>query len=512
MRPPEDLIARGIDVVLFDIGDTLVHSAPPGSAVGDLEAVLRPQVLDDLTSLHRGGITLGAVTDTAVMTEADVRALLAPTGLDELMSVLVTSVDVGAPKPDPRSILIAVARLGVDASSVLYVGDRDRDRRAARRAGTRFAFVADTVDATIDHWLDSSGSLLEDTLQAWADTRPERERERRSMEATARARLDSLAKPVGSLGRLEDLAVRVAAVTGRPDPVVSPAAVAVFAGDHGVHAEGVTPWPQAITAAMVSAMAGGRASINALAAAVGASVTVVDVGVVDDMDAVEGVRHQRIGAGTRNLAVEPAMSLHDTVRAVEIGIATADELVDAGAACLVTGEMGIANTTPSTALICAFTGRAPSDLVGPGAGADADAMAAKRIAIERGLARGVDPDAPLDTLASLGGYEIAAMTGLILGAARRGVPVVIDGVIADASLLAAERLAPGVAGCAVAGHRSTEPAATAALDAVGLDPLLDLSMRLGEGTGAVLAVPLLVAAARLLTEVATIDELTAGEG
>lgn len=504
---------HGIDVVLFDIGDTLVHAASPGTAVADLRTALRPQVIEHLTALAGSGMRLGAVTDTSVMTEAQVRELLAPSGLDALLEVLVTSVDVGAAKPDPLSLLTAIERLGTTSSSVLYIGDRDIDRMAARRAGTAFAFCSDTVAATIERWGSAPTPRVEELVDRWVAGSDERAARHRHRAEAARARLDSLAKPVGSLGRLEDLAVRLATLDDGEQADPSPlAAVAVFAGDHGVHAEGVTPWPQAITAAMVGAMAEGTASINALATAVGADVTLVDVGVVVDLSSTPGVRHERIRPGTRNLAVEPAMTLDETVRALDIGIAVAEELIDGGVRCLVTGEMGIANTTPATALICAYTGRPAADLIGPGAGADEEAMARKLAALDRALSRPGPGDTPLEILASLGGFEIAAMAGLILAGAARGVPVVIDGVIADAALLAADRLAPGAGRVAVAGHRSTEPAATAALEALGLDPLLDLSMRLGEGTGAVLAVPLVRAATRLLSDVATIEELTAGEG
>lgn len=327
----------------------------------------------------------------------------------------------------------------------------------------------------------------------------------------ARERLDALAKPAGALGRLEGLAAQLAGIAGQcPPPLPSPAAVAVFAADHGVHAAGVTAWPQEITAAMAGVMAGGRATINAFADAVGASVTLIDVGVAAELPGLDPTSTRRVRAGTRNLAEEPAMTLDEATAALDIGVAVAEELVAGGARCLVTGEMGIANTTPAAALVAAYCGRTGAEVAGRGAGADDDALARKVRAIDAGLARHRADDDPLQVLASLGGLEIAAMAGFIAGGAAARVPVVVDGVIADAALLAADRLLPGLAAWTVAGHRSTEPAATIVLDALGLDPLLDLGMRLGEGTGAVLAVPLLVTAARALTDVATIAEVTGG--
>jgi len=327
----------------------------------------------------------------------------------------------------------------------------------------------------------------------------------------AEARLAAIAKPPGSLGRLETLAARLAAIAGScPPPIPRPVEVLVFAADHGVHAEGVTAWPQEITTAMVATMASGRASVNALARTVGAAPAVVGVGVATPPTGLPGVEDRRVRAGTRNLAEEPAMNLAEACDALDVGVEAAARAAATGARCLVIGEMGIANTTAATALICAHTGRPAAELTGRGAGADDDTLARKTAAIERALARHPLGDHPLELLASLGGLEIAAMAGVVVAGAAAGIPVVVDGVIADAALLCAEALAPGVVDHAIAGHRSTEPAASAALDHLGLEPLLDLGMRLGEGTGAVLAVPLLEAAARLLHDVATIAELTDG--
>ena len=505
-------VSEQVDVVVFDVGDTLVHAAPPATAVEALQASLRPDVLADLTALRDTGLRLAAVTDTAVMTEHEVRSLLAPVGLEELLAVVVTSVDVGVAKPDPTSLRTALSRLEVAPERALFVGDRMVDRDAAAAAGTHFAFVRDTIAETVERWSTAPSRAFDRTLARWQAERAHRADSSRRAAEAARDRLDSLAKPPGSLGRLEDLAVVLAGIAGdiRP-PIPTPVAVGVFAGDHGVHVEGVTAWPQEITSAMTEAMAASTASINALSRSVGASVTVVDVGVAGPPSTSPHVVASRVRSGTRNLAVEPAMTLAECVDALDIGIGTAEGAIADGARCLVTGEMGIANTTAATALICAFTGRSPGELTGRGAGADDATLLRKREVIERALGRPHSSGHPLEVLASLGGLEIAAMTGFVLAGAVHRIPVVIDGVIADAALLCAEALAPGVASGVIAGHRSTEPAATAALDHLGLVPLLDLGMRLGEGTGAVLATPLLDAASRLLVEVATIAEL-AGDG
>jgi len=331
--------------------------------------------------------------------------------------------------------------------------------------------------------------------------------------AAAREHLDRLTKPPGSLGRLEDLAAQLASIAGvSPPPVPVPVAVAVFAGDHGVLAEGVTPWPQEVTAQMVANFCAGGAAINVLARQVGASVVVVDVGVATDIppgigdagpDAPRLIR-ARVASGTANLALGPAMTAAQVDEALDVGARVAAELVAAGAGLLVTGDMGIGNTTPSAAVIAALTGLAPRTVTGRGTGIDDHRLEVKIEVIERALRR-LGGREPLTVLAEVGGLEIAALAGFIVGGAAARRPVLVDGVIAAAALLAAAALAPGVVPFVIAGHRSVEPGATAVLEHLGLAPLLDLEMRLGEGSGACLAAPIVEAAARILGEMATFD-------
>ena len=340
--------------------------------------------------------------------------------------------------------------------------------------------------------------------------RPAPSLDRRAM-GRARARWSNRAKPPGALGALEDLAVHLAGVTGQsPPPVPVRPAVALFAGDHGVVADGASAWPSAITGAMVATIAAGGAAINALAATVGASVTVVDVGMAgprpEPGGPFDGVLDRRVRSGTDSIARGPAMARAEAEAAVAAGLAVAEELIDGGADLLIGGEMGIGNTTPSAALIAAATGRPAADLIGPGAGEPAEGLDHKRGLVERALTRAGAPTDPIELLAELGGLEIGALAGCYVGAADRRCPFVVDGVIALAALVVAEGLAPGAASLAVAGHRSTEPAATAALEHLGLVPLLDLGLRLGEGTGATLAVTLLQAAARALTQMVDLPE------
>jgi nicotinate-nucleotide--dimethylbenzimidazole phosphoribosyltransferase len=266
----------------------------------------------------------------------------------------------------------------------------------------------------------------------------------------------------------------------------------------------VTPWPQEVTAQMVANLAAGGAVVNALARQVGASVTVVDVGVASDRPVAANLLSRKVARGTADLSSGPAMTRAEATAALEVGVGVADHLVDNGADLLVTGDMGIANTTPSAALIATLTGRAAAEVTGRGTGIDDTMLERKTAVVERALAR-LDRSEPLTVLAEVGGLEHAALAGFLLGAASRRVPVVLDGVIAVAAALVASAVSPAAAGYWVAGHVSVEPGARAALDHLGMEPLLDLGLRLGEGSGAALAVPLVQSAARLLSEVATFD-------
>jgi len=317
----------------------------------------------------------------------------------------------------------------------------------------------------------------------------------------ARELHDRLTKPRRSLGRLEDLGVQLAGIAGIcPPPVPEPAAVAIFAGDHGVVAEGVTPWPQEVTAQMVANFCTGGAAINVLARQAGASVVVVDAGVATPLPDAPNLLRRNVRRGAGNIAVEPAMTVEEMERALAVGTEVARSCVEGGARCLVTGDMGIGNTTPSAALVAAYTGKPVADVTGRGTGVDDETFARKARVVERALARMHG-----DPLVEVGGLEIAALAGFILEGAAQGVPVIVDGVISCAALLAAAARRPDVVDGCIAGHLSTEPGARAALDYVRLDPVLDLGLRLGEGTGAVLALHAVRAAALVLREMATFD-------
>jgi nicotinate-nucleotide--dimethylbenzimidazole phosphoribosyltransferase len=317
--------------------------------------------------------------------------------------------------------------------------------------------------------------------------------------------LDGKTKPRRSLGRLEDLACQIAGARGLPLPPLPRKAIAVMAADHGVAAEGVSAYPSEVTAQMLLNFARGGAAINVLARQVDARLVVVDLGTLTAPEA-PGVLDRRIGPGTANFTRGPAMTRAQAVQALEAGIALANTLADDGITLIGLGDMGIGNTTAASALTAAFTGLPAAEVTGRGTGVDDAGWARKVDAITRALAANrPDPADPLGVLAGLGGFEIAGLAGITLGAAARRVPVVVDGFITASAALVATRLAPAVSGYLIASHRSVEVGHRALLTALGTLPLLDLDLRLGEGSGAALAMPLVDAALRVLHEMATFE-------
>ncbi len=325
----------------------------------------------------------------------------------------------------------------------------------------------------------------------------------------ARQRQSRLTKPPGSLGQLEELGARLAGMAGEcPPPVPESPAVVICAGNHGVLAQGVSPWPREVTAAMVENFCAGGAAVNALARTVGARVSVLGVGVASELGRHPLLRAAKVRHGTDDLSEGPAMDQEEAARAVLAGVGIVEELVETGGVdLLVTGDMGIGNTTPAACLIAAFTGRSAGEVTGRGTGIDDATLKRKIGVVEKALdLHRPDPGDPLGTLAALGGFEHAALVGLILTGAAYGIPVLLDGVVSNSAALVARALAPNSMDYAIAGHLSAEPGARVTLEELGLEPLLDLRMRLGEGTGGLLAVPLVQAAARALREMATMGE------
>ena len=331
--------------------------------------------------------------------------------------------------------------------------------------------------------------------------------------AAARRRQDLLTKPRGALGRLEDLSVWVASCQGHcPPKQFARARIVVFAGDHGVTAEGVSAYPAEVTAQMVANIETGGAAINVLAEAAGATVRVVDMAVDRDTSGTDATAAHKVRRSSGNIATEDALSSDEVVAAIEAGRRIADDEVDAGADLLIAGDMGIGNTTAATALIAALTGAEPVAAVGRGTGIDDAAWARKTAAVRDALYRtGERRTDPVALLAACGGADLAAMAGFCVQAAVRRTPLLLDGLVVTAAALVAEQLAPGARSWWRAGHRSPEPAHALALTQLGLEPIIDLGLRLGEGTGAAVALPILRAAVSLLSSMATFGEAGVSE-
>jgi nicotinate-nucleotide--dimethylbenzimidazole phosphoribosyltransferase len=322
----------------------------------------------------------------------------------------------------------------------------------------------------------------------------------------ARAYLDSLTKPLGSLGRLEDLAAQIVAIRREGFAKPMSKGVYVFAADHGVTAEGVSAYPREVTYQMVLNFLRRGAAVNVLAALHHAELHVVDVGVDADFDMIPGLLHHKVAKGTRNMLHEPAMSDEQLAQAIEVGVEIAESTVRAGKTMVAIGEMGIGNTTSASAITCAVTGATPAAATGRGTGLISEAHIRKVNVVEavgRKHFDGTSSPAPLDILRCVGGLEIAAMVGMILGAAEHKLVIVIDGFISTAAAALAVSIAPAVRGYLIAGHQSEEPGHKLLLDHLKLVPVLMLNMRLGEGTGAVLAMPIIESAISLYTQMAT---------
>lgn len=332
-------------------------------------------------------------------------------------------------------------------------------------------------------------------------------------EQRAWARLDSLTKPPRSLGRLEELVVKMAAVQGTDRPVAVPAAIILCAGDHGVVAEGVSAWPQEVTAQMMRNFVSGGAAINQIAEHVGVRLVLVDVGVASDTSALEGVVQAKVRAGTRNLVSEPAMTREEAAEAFLVGARVTRQLADEGVRVIGTGEMGIGNSTPASALIAAYTNVPVNRVVGRGTGVDDRTLARKTKLVENALRfHLVDRGDLLSALAALGGLEIAAMAGVYVGAAAAGVCAVSDGLISSSAALVAAALCPPARHYMFASHLSMEPGHHVAMVALGLEPFIELEMCLGEGTGAALGIDIMGAACAVMRGMATFDEAGVSEG
>ena len=330
--------------------------------------------------------------------------------------------------------------------------------------------------------------------------------------ASARERENQLTKPTGSLGRLEDIAVQLAGIQGKPLPQIRNKAIIVMAADHGVVAEGTSAYPQEVTAQMVLNFLNGGAGINVIARQIGARIVVADMGVAASMAPHPELLSRKVGPGTRNMALGPAMTEDEAIRALETGIEIVENQISMGLDIVGTGDMGIGNTTASSAICAVMTGSSPTEVTGRGTGIDDAQLRHKSEVIEKALkVNNPDRSKPLSVLAKVGGFEIAGLAGVMIGAGAHRVPVVIDGFISGAAALIAAGLAPHLRDFMIAGHMSVEAGHKILLKHLGLKPLVDLDLRLGEGTGAAIGIFLCETATRVLSEMATFGEAGVSE-
>jgi nicotinate-nucleotide--dimethylbenzimidazole phosphoribosyltransferase len=487
------------EAILFDVGNTLVQQALPGTPL-ELLQVTALRGVDETISQLSGRVPLGLVSNTSEMDSATIRSLLGSINLSDPFSVVVATAEFGIHKPDPAPLLEGARQLGVRPFMCLYVGDTESDLIAAHRAGMDFCYSGPDL-----LWSMSRHAAYPITpfMRACVAQRGVNVLHSKQCEDD----INSLAKPPGSLGKLESVATRIAAIQHRRDPQIDPVAAAVFVADHGI-AEGdvVTPWPWTITKDIAKLMAEGRATASVFSRIADVYLEIVDVGIATG-DTPLGVRNENVRRGTSDIRSGQTMSRDDVLRALDIGAATATRLVAGGSRVLCIGEVGIGNTTSASALVSWCTGLDPRIATGPGSGIPDDALERKR-QIVASVVGSLGPSLePVEVLERIGGLEIAAMVGFIVEAASLSVPIVVDGVITLAAACMAEKFCPSVAASMIASHQSPEPATQAALQFLNLEPLVDLGMRVGEGTGALVVIPMLRSMCSAIAEMARLTDL-----
>jgi nicotinate-nucleotide--dimethylbenzimidazole phosphoribosyltransferase len=494
-----DLITKRFDCVLFDLGNTLIAQENPGTPYEDLKVQVLPgvqQLLDEL----QGKVKLGIVSNTKTITAADIQSKLASVGLDKYFQCIIATAEFGTHKPDPAPITAAIEQLQCTSDRTLYVGDIETDKQAALAAGAYFAYAGPHLYQSIKQYALHSDSAFDRAI----NTRPTFSQEHFD---AVQKEFDGLAKPVGSLGKLETTAAQIAGITHSHTPTVDPAAIALFGADHGIAADdSVTPWPQAITGMMLEVMGNNKAAVSVLADVADVYVQLINVGAIADSKSPQ-VRNERVASGTADIRTSAAMTDAVVRAALEVGAQTAERLIAGGSRCLVTGEVGIANTTPSAALMAHFTQTTAEQVTGRGSGINDQTYARKVEIVANLIAKTKNEKDPINTLAQIGGIEIAALTGYILRAASLQIPVVLDGVITLAAASVAKAINPEINKFLIAGHSSSEPGSQIAITHLQLQPLLDLDLRLGEGTGALLAVPITRSACQALSRMARISDL-----
>jgi nicotinate-nucleotide--dimethylbenzimidazole phosphoribosyltransferase len=494
-----DLIKARFDCVLFDLGNTLIKQENPGTPYESLEVDLLPGVEQLLKEL-KGHVKIGIVSNTQTITASDIKKKLATVGIEHFFDVVIATAELGIHKPDPAPITAAIKAMEAKPERTLYIGDLETDLQAARAAGAEFAYTGPDIYKSAHQYLLHSESALDRALHAKPTFS-------QAHTDAVRKEFNALAKPVGSLGMLETFAAQIAGITHSHTPTVGPAAIAVFGADHGIAAdESVTPWPQAITGMMLEVMGENKAAVSVLADVADVYCQYINVGALSD-SVSKAVRNERVTSGTKDIRNTNAMTLQEVIAAMNVGAQTAERLIAGGSRSLCTGEVGIGNTTPSAALIAHFAQVSAQEVTGRGSGID-DATYMRKVEIAMQLtAKTKGEEDPITVLSQIGGIEIAALVGYILRAASLQIPVVLDGVITLAAAVVANVMKPDTTKFLIAGHCSSEPGSAIALKHLGLTPLIDLDLRLGEGTGALLSVPIIRSACQVLSKMARISDL-----
>jgi nicotinate-nucleotide--dimethylbenzimidazole phosphoribosyltransferase len=380
------------------------------------------------------------------------------------------------------------------------VGDIETDKQAALAAGAHFAYAGPHLYESVKQYALHSDSAFERAINTYPTFSQEH------FDAV-RKEFDGLAKPVGSLGKLENIAAQIAGITRSHTPTIDPTAIALFGADHGIAVDNsVTPWPQAITAQMLEVMGESKAAVSVLAGVADVYVQIINVGAIVDSKS-PNVRNERVANGTQDIRVSHAMSESVVRAALEVGAQTAERLIAGGSRCLVTGEVGIGNTTPSAVLIGHFTKATAEQVTGRGSGIDDETYVRKKEIVDNLIAKVKNEKDSIKVLADIGGIEIAALTGYILRAASLQIPVVLDGVITLAAAIVAQAINPEINQFSIAGHASSEPGSQIAIAHLQLQPILDLDLRLGEGTGALLSIPVIRSACQVISKMARISDM-----
>jgi len=494
-----DLIAERFDCVLFDLGNTLIRQENPGTPYEDLSVQILPGAQKLLDAL-RGRVKIGIVSNTQKITSVDIKRKLESVGLDTYFDLIIATAELGKHKPDPTPITAAIEKLKTSAQRTLYIGDLETDKQAALAAGVHFTYTGPNAYASVDQYLLHSDSALDRALH----TQPIF-----SMQhvETVQKAFDGLAKPVGALGKLEKVTAKIAGITHSCEPTVDPTAIALFGADHGIALDdSVTPWPQAITGIMLEIMGESKAAVSVFAENADVYLQIINVGAVTDSQSPQ-VRNARVASGTNDIRTHDAMSREVAVAALEVGASTAERLIAGGSRALLTGEVGIGNTTPSAALIAKLTNSTAQQVTGRGSGIDDETFERKLLIVHQLIERTKAEKDPIGLLAQIGGIEIASLVGYMLRATSLQVPVVLDGVITLAAASVAKAINPKIAQFLIAGHASSEPGSQIALKHLELEPILNLELRLGEGTGALLALPILRASCQALAKMARIADL-----